>query len=127
MNISYKLVKRSITRKSIVLRIVAGIILVYFLRMVQVSIFLSGNLFEGVYWSSSGAGALFPIPNEPGIATVMTLANLVDSLIFVVLINNGIWMLFVVILVLYLISPVTIPIAKKTKEGANSSLQRTNQ
>ena len=89
MNISDRLVKRQITRKSIGFRIIAGLILVYFLRMVQVSYFLSGNLIDGIDWSSSG-GALFPIPIEPsGILTVCIPANLIDSLIFVILINNG--------------------------------------
>jgi len=40
-------------------------------------------------------------------------ANLVDSLIFGILINSGMWILIVVILVLYIISPVTISIDRK--------------
>jgi len=113
MNISERLVKRSFTRKSIVFRVIAGIILVYFSRIVQVSFFMGWSLYHGIYWGSGFGGSLFPIPTEPGILAVIVPANLVDSLIFGILINSGMWILIVVILVLYIISPVTISIDRK--------------
>ena len=62
---SERLVKRPIARKSITLRVIAGLILVYFLRMIQVSLFfMGGNLVDGVFWSSAAGGSLFPIPRS---------------------------------------------------------------
>jgi hypothetical protein len=71
--------------------------------------YLWGWSFEGgVMWSSGGPGTFFPFPRPPGEATVVTTASLLDQAFYLVFMHSGIWIIWIIIGVLYLVSPYRI-------------------
>ncbi len=58
---------------------------------------------------------LFPIPLPPGIASVIGPANPLDSLIYLVFLQGGIWVAWLILLGLYVFSPYAVKL-KESQE-----------
>ncbi len=108
MSSGFSLVRRPLNPISSKLRILALILTPYFLWMYTASRFMSGDWTSGVFWSGGPPGALFPIPMYPGPLEIIVLANPVDSFLFLVLFQSGLWILLEILLVVLALSPFTI-------------------
>ncbi|MHA2003103.1 MAG: hypothetical protein ACW975_00665 [Candidatus Thorarchaeota archaeon] len=101
-------VRRPINPAGSWLRILSLILILYFMWMYSASRFMSGDWISGVFWSGGPAGALFPIPMYPGILEIIVIANPVDSFLFLVLFQPGLWILLEILLAVFALSPFTI-------------------
>jgi hypothetical protein len=101
---------RTMTASSVLKRAVVIVILGYFIWILKFawSWGISGDISSGVWWTSGGPGTLFPIPSPPGILAVMTHAYPTDTFIFLVFMNDGLWILWTSLALLYVISPYRI-------------------
>ncbi|MHA2142080.1 MAG: hypothetical protein ACXADC_07975 [Candidatus Thorarchaeota archaeon] len=106
-----RFMKRKQDRRSILLRGLALGLLFYFVWMLSF-VFSTGLLHYhpdfAVYWSSSPAGSLFPIPHPPGPYAAIAPATMLDAFIFLVFINSGLWAIWISIFLFYILSPYTI-------------------
>ena len=66
------------------------------------SLYWSWSLEGGVIWTSGGPGMFFPLPLDPGWMTVLTPANIIDQIFYLVFMHSGIWILLGI---LYVFSP----------------------
>jgi hypothetical protein len=108
MSSGFSVVRRSLSPTSSKLRILALILIPYFLWMYTASRFMSGDWVSGVMWSGGPPGALFPIPMYPGPLEIIVMANLVDSLLYLVLFQSGLWILLEILLAVLALSPYAI-------------------
>lgn len=101
--------------RSKVLRVVAVVSVIYISMWVAMFIpyLIYGSIFEGVWWSSGGGGMLFPIPLFPGNAAVITPANPLDAILYLIFLQYGFWIIWLGFLLLYAFSPYAI---KREKE-----------
>ncbi len=84
--------------------IVVGLI-VYLLAMVYVARGIIGDFTDGFAWTSPAHG-LFPIPFElQSIAPVHQELNIIDSFVYVVFIQGGLWMFWISLGILYILKP----------------------
>lgn len=103
-----RLARREMTQKRLRISAVLIFLIVYILWMSTAAMFLHGDLVNGVWWSSAPPGSLFPIPYEPGHEMMLVIANPVDTFIFCVLFQSGLWLVFIILSMLYILSPYTI-------------------
>ena len=108
MSSSLSLVRRPFNPISSKLRILAIILILYLLWMYSASRFMFGDWATGVFWTGGPAGALFPIPMYPGILEILVMANPIDSFLFLVLFQSGLWIFVEIALTLFALSPYTI-------------------
>lgn len=99
--------KRSVGRKFLVRRLIAAGLLAYFIWILEFTLRqnISGNYWTGVWWTSGGPGSLLPIPRPAGEAAIMTPARPIDVFFYLGFIHNGVWVIWVVLLLLYIFSP----------------------
>ncbi len=105
LKLSERLYKRELTRRSFLQRLIAMIGIVYILLWIQLLGLIGGSIIEGIYWTAGYAGSFFPIPHPPGLATVMTPASLLDTIIYLIFLQGGIWILWLTFFILYVFSP----------------------
>lgn len=72
-----------------------------------------GSIFVGVWWSAGGPGMLFPIPIYPGNLAVGTLANPLDTILYLLFLQAGIWIVWLAILGLYAFSPYSLKLKQE--------------
>ena len=104
----FRLLRREITQKRVRISAVLGFLIVYVLWMSTAATFLHENLMDGVWWSSAPPGSLFPIPCGPGPEMMLVIANPVDTFIFRALFQSSLWLVFIILSMLYILSPYTI-------------------
>jgi len=101
--------KQSLDRATLRRRLLAGLVLIYYVYILYFAWSMSGQWWwsfgEGLMWSSGGPGMFFPIPMGPGMLAIITSANIVDQIFYLVFMHNGIWILWVVLGFLYVFSP----------------------
>ena len=112
---SIRFVRREMTRKRMNVSAVLVALNLYILWMLTAALQLHGDLVNGVYWNSAPPGSLFPIPYGPGVLQVLVLANPVDTFIYCALFKSGVWLVFIILSALYILSPYTI--RKKAESG----------
>ncbi len=102
--------KRSVDKKSLTVRFVVLGLLLYFVWILNFALRsnIGGNLLSGVFWSSGGPGSLFPIPRPAGEATVVTPAYPIDAFIYSIFMANGVWIFWIILLLLYVLSPIRL-------------------
>jgi hypothetical protein len=107
LSIGVLLKKRDLNRKSLFLRVLAIIGIAYISVWVYMLLpfIIFQSISEGVWWSSGGPGSLFPIPSEPGIATEITPAYPSDAILYLVFLESGVWILWMLFLGLLALSP----------------------
>lgn len=99
--------KRDLNRKSLFLRALAIMGILYisaWVYMLLPFIIFDSNL-GGVCWTSGGPGSLFPIPLKPGFVMAITPAYLSDAVLYLVFLQSGVWMLWMLFLGLFALSP----------------------
>ena len=106
--LGFELVRREFTGRRLRVGAVLIFLIAYIVWMSTAAVFLHGNLVDGVYWNSAPPGSLFPIPYGPGPLMMLTLANPVHTFIFCALFQSGLWIVFIILSLLYILSPVTI-------------------
>ena len=104
----FRLLRREITQKRVRISAVLVFLIIYVLWMSTAATFLHGNLMDGVWWSSAPPGSLFPIPYGPGHLMMLVIANPVDTFIFCALFQSGLWLVFIILSMLYILFPYTI-------------------
>ncbi|MFX1368945.1 MAG: hypothetical protein ACFFAY_10130 [Promethearchaeota archaeon] len=105
---SFRIVRRELTRRRMDISAVLVVLVLYILWMSTAAQYLHGDLINGVYWSSAPAGSLFPIPYGPGVLQMLVLANPVDTFIYCAIFQSGFWLVFIILSILYILSPFTI-------------------
>lgn len=115
--------KREKNSKSIALRVLATIGIVYISAWVIMFIpnVIYGSLFEGVWWSSGGPGMLFPVPLSPGFASVVTAANPFDSALYLIFLQSGIWIMWLLFFGVYAFSPYALERPTSAEEDRRAS------
>jgi len=103
-----QLARREMTQKRLRISAVLIFLIVYILWMSTAAMFLHGDLVNGVWWGSAPPGSLFPIPYGPGPEAMLVIANPVDTFIFCALFQSGLWLVFIILSMLYILSPYTI-------------------
>ena len=96
------------TQKRLRISAVLIFLIVYILWMSTAAMFLYVDRVNDVFWSSMPPGSLFPIPYGSGYETVLVIANPVDTFIFCALFQSGLWLVFIILSMLYILSPYTI-------------------
>lgn len=76
--------------------------------MSTAAMFLYVDPVNDVWWGSAPPGSLFPIPYGPGYEAMLVIANPVDTFIFCALFQSGLWLVFIILSMLYILSPYTI-------------------
>ncbi|MGD9395638.1 MAG: hypothetical protein PVJ05_04345 [Candidatus Thorarchaeota archaeon] len=102
-------VREPLTKSLLVRRSPIVVLLIYYIWILfsawSLSYLWGWSLESGVLWSSGGPGTFFPIPRPPGEATVVTTASLLDQAFYLVFMHSGIWIMWILLGVLYLVSP----------------------
>ncbi|MHA1862714.1 MAG: hypothetical protein ACTSWA_03015 [Candidatus Thorarchaeota archaeon] len=100
---------QSLDRATLRHRLPGGLVLIYYVWILFSAWFMSGlwswNIGSGVTWTSGGPGMFFPIPMGPGMLTVITTANIIDQIFYLIFMHNGIWILWILLGSLYIFSP----------------------
>ena len=96
-------------RDSVVKRSTVLLLILYLSAMVNVGRFVSGDIWNGLFWTSSGF-SLFPIPINYlslgyGNAPVFTQMNPFDIFIYVIFIEQWFWVVWMFLGVLYIMMP----------------------
>ena len=104
--------REPLTRSLLVRRSPVVVLLIYYIWILFSAWSLSylwwWSLEGGVMWSSGGPGTFFPIPRPPGELTIVTAASLLDQAFYLVFMHSGSWILWILLGVLYLVSPYRI-------------------
>jgi hypothetical protein len=100
--------RRSLNPLSSKFRILSLVLMPYFFWMYTASCFMSGDWVSGAFWSGGPPGALFPIPMYPGPLEIIVVANPIDSILYLVLFQTGLWILLEILLAIPAFSPYTI-------------------
>ncbi|OLS29622.1 MAG: hypothetical protein ThorAB25_15610 [Candidatus Thorarchaeota archaeon AB_25] len=105
-------VREPLTQSLLVRRSPTIVLLIYYIWILfsawSMSYLWGWSLEGGVMWSSGGPGTFFPFPSPPGEATVVTTASLLDQAFYLVFMHSGIWIMWILLGVLYLVSPYRI-------------------
>jgi len=107
------LVRRHVDRAALIRRIVASLVLVYYIWILVSAFSMGGwwwSLEEGLMWSSSPPGRFFPIPAPPGPYMAISHASLIDNIFYLVFMHCGIWIAWVALGLLYIFSPYRVDI-----------------
>jgi hypothetical protein len=107
------LVRRLIDRAALKRRIIASLVLVYYIWILVSAFSMGGwwwSLEEGLMWSSGGPGRFFPIPTTPGNLAIITHGYLVDQVFYLIFMHIGIWIVWVALGLLYIFSPYRVDI-----------------
>ncbi|MCK4278948.1 MAG: hypothetical protein KAW94_00050 [Candidatus Thorarchaeota archaeon] len=106
------LVRRLIDRAALKRRIIASLVLVYYIWILTSAWSMIGlwwwSLEEGLMWSSTIPGRFFPIPAPPGGYWVISNGYLVDQVFYIMFMHCGVWIVWIVLGLLYLFSPYRI-------------------
>ncbi|MHA2067791.1 MAG: hypothetical protein ACXABY_25795 [Candidatus Thorarchaeota archaeon] len=68
---------------------------------------------KGVTWSSGSPGTFFPFPSPAGDLTIITYANPIDQVFYLVFMHGGIWAFWFGIGLLYILSPYRLNLRKE--------------
>ncbi|NHJ13534.1 MAG: hypothetical protein EAX95_07640 [Candidatus Thorarchaeota archaeon] len=94
---------------------------IYIFWMSTAAVYLHGDAVTGVFWSSSPPGSLFPIPYGPGPLMMLTLANPIDSFLYLLLFRFGIWIILEILVILYVVLPYTLARSVVDEDSRRSS------
>jgi hypothetical protein len=108
-------------------RLPVVLLLLYYVWILLSAWSMSGmwwwSLEEGLMWSHGGPGSFFPIPSVGGIAAVITPANLIDQVFYLIFMHSGIWIVWIIFGLLYLFSPyrldVRVVIERLSRRGSS--------
>ena len=102
--------RRVISKMSLLKRVLVILLLAYFIWILTFawSWGVNWSIDFGVHWTSGGPGTLFPIPSPPGNLTVITPAHPIDTLLYLIFMHNGLWILWMSLTLLFVISPYRI-------------------
>lgn len=107
------LVRRHMDRAALIRRIVASLVLVYYIWILVSAFSMGGwwwSLEEGLMWTSSIPGRFLPIPAPPEGYWVISHGYLVDQVFYLFFMHIGIWIVWVALGLLYLFSPYRLDI-----------------
>lgn len=102
------------TRKTITLVLI--LVGLYLFWMSTVAVHLHGDPVTGVFWNSSPAGSLFPIPYAPGPLMMLVLASPLDSSLYLFLFKYGTWIVLEILIILYIAMPYTLARSNNQEE-----------
>ncbi|MHA2265716.1 MAG: hypothetical protein ACXAEN_25270 [Candidatus Thorarchaeota archaeon] len=105
------LVKRQLTRKALVKRGLVAVLSVYYFWILAFALSYDHFWFFSNWqlgWTSSGPGAFFPFPRLPGYLTALSYSGPLNTIFCIVFIANGIWILWVSLIVYYILSPYSV-------------------
>lgn len=107
------LVRRHVDRAALIRRIVASLVLVYYIWILVSAFSMGGwwwSLEEGLMWSSTIPGRFLPIPAPPGGYWIISPGYLVDQVFYLMFMHCGIWIAWIALGLLYLFSPYRVDI-----------------
>jgi hypothetical protein len=106
------IIRRSPNSRILLSRSLVALLLVYYVWILFSAWSMSGHwrwsLERGLYWTSGGPGSFIPIPSGPGVLTVISPANLIDQVFYLIFMHYGIWIVWIILGILYLFSPYRI-------------------
>jgi hypothetical protein len=100
-----RFVRREMNETRQTISIVLIFLALYVFWMSAAAVHMSGEAVTGVFWNSSPPGSLFPIPYGPGPLAMLTLANPMDSFLYLALFKYGIWIILEILIILYIAMP----------------------
>ncbi|MFQ5834225.1 MAG: hypothetical protein ACE5H4_16090 [Candidatus Thorarchaeota archaeon] len=109
---------RQVTKETLLCRFLVAVLLLYFIWLLDFAwgAWTIGNRLGDMTWSYTPPGSLIPIPRFAGFLTSRSYVYPVDALFYLVFVNDGVWIIWVVLALSYVVWPLRFDIRKRVRE-----------